>query len=284
VTMPIIDTHQHLWDLSRFKLPWLKGNAKLDRSFLMEDYRQATQGLDVVASVYMEVDVEPSQQAAEADYILDLIRRGGAPLVGAVISGRPAAEGFAAYLARYKDQPAIKGLRRVLHGNDTPQGHCLEKRFVDDIRSLGKNGLSFDLCMRPAELGDAARLIAACPDTSFILDHCGNPSVRAKDLSGWKADIGRIAEQQNVVCKVSGIIASTAPGPWKADDLAPFVNHVMDEFGPDRVVFGGDWPVCTLAATYREWLSALQSIVASRPQADQKKLFFDNAIRAYRLS
>ena len=138
--------------------------------------------------------------------------------------------------------------------------------------------------MRPAELGDAARLIDACPDTSFILDHCGNPIVRAKDPSGWKADIGRIAERKNVVCKVSGIIASTAPGPWKADDLAPFVNHVMDEFGPDRVVFGGDWPVCTLAATYREWLSALQSIVASRPQADQKKLFFDNAIRAYRLS
>ena len=109
VTMPIIDTHQHLWDLSRFRLPWLKGDAKLDRSFLMEDYRQATQGLDVVASVYMEVDVEPSQQMAEADYVVDLIRKGGTPMVGAVISGRPAADGFADYLARYKDQPAIKG-------------------------------------------------------------------------------------------------------------------------------------------------------------------------------
>src|SRR5437763_6586194 len=102
VTIPIVDTHQHLWDLSRFQLPWLKGAPKLDRSFLMEDYRQATAGLNVVASVYMEVDVKPSQQAAEADYVLDLIRRGGTPLVGAVISGPPAAEGFAAYLARYK--------------------------------------------------------------------------------------------------------------------------------------------------------------------------------------
>jgi predicted TIM-barrel fold metal-dependent hydrolase len=284
VTIPIVDTHQHLWDLARFQLPWLKGAPKLNRSFLMDDYRQATQGLNVVASVYMEVDVEPSQQVGEAEYVLDLIRRGGSPLVAAVISGRPASEGFAAYLARFKDQSAIKGLRRVLHAPDTPPGHCLEPRFVLGIRLLGKLGLSFDLCLRPAELGDARKLVDACPDTSFILDHCGNASVRAKDLSGWKSDIGRIAERPNVVCKVSGIVASAAPGPWTADDLAPIVNHVLDQFGPDRVVFGGDWPVCTLAATYRQWVESLRAIVSERPRAEQKKLFHDNAMRVYRLS
>jgi L-fuconolactonase len=283
-TMPIIDTHQHLWDVSRFTLRWLKGAPKLDRSFLMKDYRQATEGLNVVKSVYMEVDVDPAQQVAEADYVLDLIRRGAPPLVAVVIAGRPGSEGFAAYLARFQNQPAVKGLRRVLHGADTLPGHCLQNRFVDDIRLLGKKGLSFDLCMRPAELADAAKLIDACPDTSFILDHCGNASVRAKDLSGWKADIARIAERKNVVCKVSGIVASAAPGPWTADDLAPIVNHVLNEFGPDRVVFGGDWPVCTLAATYRQWVEALRQIVADRPQTTQKKLFHDNAIRVYRLS
>jgi L-fuconolactonase len=283
-TMPIIDTHQHLWDLSQFKLAWLAGAPKLNRSFLMEDYRKATAGLNIVKSVYMEVDVEPSQQGAEADFVLDLIRRRGSPMEGAVISGRPGRDGFAEYVARFKNQPAIKGLRRVLHAGDTPAGHCLEKRFIDDIRLLGKLGLSFDLCMRAAELSDAARLIDACPDTSFILDHCGNASVRATDLSGWKADIGRMARRKNVVGKVSGIVASAAPGPWTADDLAPIINHVLDEFGPDRVVFGGDWPVCTLAATYRQWLDALKTIVAHRPAADQKKLFHDNAIRVYRLS
>ncbi len=203
VTVPIVDTHQHLWDLTRFKLPWLKDAPKLDRSFVMDDYRQATEGLNVVKSVYMEVDVEPSQQEAEVDYVLDLIHRGGTPMVGAVVSGRPASEGFAVYLARFKDQPAIKGLRQVLHGADTPPGYCLDKRFIDGIRLLGKNGLSFDLCMRPAELGDAGKLIDACPDTSFILDHCGNASIRTKDLSGWKADIGRIAESEE--CGVQGL-------------------------------------------------------------------------------
>jgi L-fuconolactonase len=281
--MPIVDTHQHIWDLSRFKLPWLKGAPLLDRSFLAKDYRQATEGLNVVKSVYMEVDVEPSQQRAEADYVLDLIKAGETPLVAAVIALRPGSEGFADFVDSYRGTHAIKGLRRVLHGADTPPGHCVDARFVDDIRLLGKRGLSFDLCMRPAELGDAAKLIDACPETSFILDHCGNASLRAKDLSGWKTDIGRIAERKNVVCKVSGIVASAAPGPWSADDLAPIVNHVLDEFGPDRVVFGGDWPVCTLAATLRQWVTALQTIVANRPHGDQKKLFHDNAARVYRL-
>jgi L-fuconolactonase len=282
--MPIVDTHQHLWDLSRFKLPWLKAAPGLNRTFLAKDYRQAAEGLNVVKSVYMEVDVEPSQQSAEADHVLSLIEAGETPLVAAVIARRPASEGFADFIDRYRGQHAIKGLRRVLHGADTPAGHCLDRQFVDDIRLLGKKGLSFDLCMRPAELGDAAKLIDACPETSFILDHCGNASVHAKDLSGWKADIGRIAERKNVVCKVSGIVASAAPGPWSADDLAPIVNHVLDEFGPERVVFGGDWPVCTLAATLRQWVTALRAIVANRPAGDQKKLFYDNAIRVYRLA
>ena len=273
VTIPIIDTHQHLWDLSRFKLPWLKTAPKLNRSFVMDDYQKATDGLGVVKSVYMEVDV-----------VLDVIKRGGTPMVGAVVSGRPASEGFPAYLAHFKDQPAIKGLRQVLHGPDTPSGYCLDKRFIEGIRLLGKHGLSFDLCVRATDLGDTGKLIDACPDTGFILDHCGNASVRSKDLSGWKADISRIADRKNVVCKVSGIVASAEPDPWTADDLAPIINHVLGQFGPDRVVFGGDWPVCTLAASYRQWVEALRHIIAGRPLAEQKKLLHDNALKVYRLS
>lgn len=281
--MPIVDTHQHLWDLSRFRLPWLKGAPALNRSFLLEDYRRATEGLGVVASIYMEVDVEPAQQEAEADFVLELIHRGESPMVGAVISGRPESGGFATYLARYRDRPTLKGLRRVLHSADTPQGHCLDERFIAGIRLLGRMGLSFDLCMRPSELGDAVRLVDACPDTTFILDHCGNASVRARDLTAWKADIGRLAERKNVTCKVSGIVASAAPGRWTADDLAPIINHVRARFGPDRLVFGGDWPVCTLAATYRQWVETLRQIIADWPAAEQKKLFHDNAIQIYRI-
>lgn len=281
--VPIIDTHQHLWDLSRFRLAWLQGNTSLARSFLMDDYLQAAEGLGVVKTVYMEVDVEPAQQRAEADYVLDLCRRRVGPLAGAVISGRPISDGFREEMDRYKDEPAIKGLRQVLHGG-TPPGYCLDPKFIRGIRLLGERGLSFDLCMRPAELGDGARLVDACPGTSFILDHCGNPSVRAKDLSAWRADIARLAERKNVACKVSGIVASAAPGAWTPGDLAPVVNHVLSAFGPDRVVFGGDWPVCTRAATLRQWVEALREVVRDRPEAERRKLFHDNALRVYRLA
>jgi predicted TIM-barrel fold metal-dependent hydrolase len=277
----IIDTHQHLWDLTLFRLPWQKQNPKLARSFVTRDYLEATAGLNVVKSVYMEVDVDPSQQPAEADYVIAICQRGDTPMAAAVISGRPAEGGFRDYISRYRQSPFIKGVRQVLHVPETPPGYCLDERFVAGIRLLGSLGLSFDLCMRASDLGDAVKLIDACPDTRFILDHCGNASVGTKDLGPWRKDIEAVARRKNVICKVSGIVASAAPGPWTADDLAPIINHVLDTFGPDRVMFGGDWPVCTLAATYRQWVEALQSIVRTRSDADQRKLFHDNAAAFY---
>jgi predicted TIM-barrel fold metal-dependent hydrolase len=282
--IPIIDTHQHLWDLTIFRLPWQKENPKLARDFVIADYLEATAGLGVVKSIYMEVDVEPSQQPAEADYVIAICRHGDTPMAAAVISGRPASSGFKEYITRYKQSGFVKGVRQVLHVPGTPPGYCLDSQFVDGIRLLGALDLSFDLCMRSAELKDAVKLIDACPDTRFILDHCGNASVRARDLAPWRGDIEAIARRKNVVCKVSGIVASAAPGPWTADDLAPIVNHVLDTFGADRVMFGGDWPVCTLAASYRQWVEALRAIVGSRSETDQRKLFHDNAAAFYGLS
>jgi L-fuconolactonase len=281
--MPIVDTHQHLWDLDKFRLPWIEKGTVLARSYLPKDYAEATSGLNVVKSVYMEVDVDPKQQDAEAEYVIGLCEQGDV-MKAAVISGRPASEGFRDYIMKYKDSPYIKGVRQVLHGDSTPKGYCLDKQFVRSVRLLGEMGMSFDLCMRPAELPDAAKLIDECPDTRFILDHCGNAEVPQKDRTDWKRDMADVARRKNVVCKVSGIIASAKPGEWTADDLAPIVNHTLEVFGPDRVMFGGDWPVCTLAASYRQWVEALKSIVAERSMAEQRKLFHDNAVRFYGLS
>ncbi len=282
-SMPIIDTHQHLWDLSKQRLAWIGSAPGLNHDALPSDYAKATEGLNVVKAVYMEVDVIPAQQVEEAESVLALIRRKKSPTVAAVISGRPNSDGFSAYLKRFKESPEIKGVRQVLHSPDTPAGYCLDTAFVRGIQALGKVGLMFDLCVRAAELVDAAKLIDSCPDTSFILDHCGNADVLAKDRRGWKADIAEVAKRKNVVCKVSGIVASTKGEPWTPDDLAPIVNHVLDVFGPDRVMFGGDWPVCTLGATYKQWVEALRAIVKNRPDVEQRKLFHDNAVRVYGL-
>jgi predicted TIM-barrel fold metal-dependent hydrolase len=282
--LPIVDTHQHLWDLTKFRLPWLKEGDVFNKSHVMSDYLKATAGLNVVKTIYMEVDVAPEQQNEEAEYVIGLCQRADNPMVAAVISGRPASDAFPKYIRQYKDSAVIKGVRQVLHAESTPPGTCLDEKFIKGVRLLGELGKSFDLCMRGKELPDAAKLIDACPDTRFILDHCGNPDVHAKDPTQWQKGIAEVAKRKHVVCKVSGIVASWEPGKWTADDLAPYVKHTMEVFGPDRVMFGGDWPVCTKAATYKQWVEALKSIVADRNEEEQKKLFADNAVRFYGLS
>jgi len=281
--MPIVDTHLHLWDLDRFRLPWIQKGSPLARSFVMKDFLTASENLNVVNAVYMEVDVEPGQHRAEAEYVLDICRQNKTPLRAAVIGGRPAADDFRKYLESFKGDQYLKGVRQVLHNDGTPAGYCLATNFVRGVRILGEMNLSFDLCLRSTDLGDGIKIAETCPSTRFILDHCGNMNVQAKDRTQWQRDMERLGGVKNVVCKVSGIVASARPEKWTADDLAPIINHTLSCFGPDRVMFGGDWPVCTLASTYRQWVQALQSIVRQRPAEEQRKLFHDNAARFYGL-
>ena len=296
--LPIVDTHQHLWDLTKFRLAWLDGTPALKKSFVTEDFRAATRGLNVVKAVYMEVDVDPSQQVAEAEHVIALSRSSAHPTVAAVISGRPASEQFKAYITRFKDTPEIKGVRQVLQGSATPQGYCLGVTFMRSVQLLGELGKSFDLCMRPAELSDGVMLADACPDTRFIVDHCGNADPTAflparrrpadsdpwHEAHSWRRDMASLAQRKNVVCKISGIVARAVKGSWGPADLAPIINHCLDVFGPDRVMFGGDWPVCTLVASYREWVEALEEVIADRTEAEQRKLLADNAVRFYGLA
>jgi predicted TIM-barrel fold metal-dependent hydrolase len=294
--LPLVDTHQHLWDVTKFKLPWLPKEGVLARSYVMDDYRAAIAGTGIERSVYMEVDVAPEQQVAEAEHLIAICKSGTAPTVGAVVSGRPGNEdAFRNYIAQFKDAPQIKGIRQVLHGDSTPAGYCLADGYVRSIQFLGEHGLSFDLCLRPNDLADGAKLADKCPNTRLILDHCGNADPKAwmtaarrgdqkpdHEVEAWKKSISEIAKRKNTLCKISGIIARVTK-EWSADDLAPIVNHCLDSFGPDRVIFGSDWPVCLLGAPLKEWTTALRQIVAGRPVEEQKKLFSANAEKYYRL-
>lgn len=280
---PIIDTHQHLWDRKKLQLDWIAKGSVLDRDFLPADYAKATAGLGVVQAIYMEVDVTPAQQTLEAKEITALCRSGNGPTRAAIISGRPASETFAEYLDQFKNIREIKGLRQVLHASTTPAGYCLSPEFIQGIRELAKRGLSFDLCMRSPELADGVKLAKACPETRFILDHCGNPDVKQKPSAQWLRAIESLAALPNVAGKISGVIAGSDPAKPAVDQLAPFVNHMWNSFGPDRVVFGGDWPVCLLGGSYAKWVETLREIARDRSKADQQKLFHDNALRVYQL-
>ena len=284
--LPIVDTHQHLWDLAVLRLPWLKSAGKLNRSFLTKDYLEATRGLNVVKAVYMEVAVDASCLVAEAEYVIGLCRRNDNPTVAAVIGGRPASEDFEKYITRFKDSPYVKGVRHILPGSKAEQGLWAEKTFIGGIRLLGELGMSFDLCMPPARLPDAAKLVDRCPHTRFILDHCGNadPKASRQELEPWRRNVSALARRKNVLCKISGIVASAPKDSWTADDLAPIINHCLEVFGPDRLMFASDWPVCTRAATLRQWVEALKQIVRSRTEPEQRKLFCDNAVRFYGLT
>jgi L-fuconolactonase len=287
--LPIVDTHVHLWDLSKLRLPWMslpKGRT-LARNYLLKDYDAATAGANVVKTVYMEANCDPRQHAAEAEYVINLCRQPASRMQGAVIGGSVNGERFADYIKEYAQNPYVKGVRMVLHDPDRPKGMCLARQFVENIQLLGQLGLCFDLCMRPAEMIDAVRLIEKCPHTRFVIDHCGNWDVQSTDGNArreWERSMRAAAEHSNVVCKISGILATARVGKWKPADLEPTVNFCLDTFGERRVLFGGDWPVCTLTGTWRRWLEAMESIVARRSPEFRRRLFHDNAVQFYKLA
>jgi predicted TIM-barrel fold metal-dependent hydrolase len=273
--------------LGKLRLPWLKGAGELNRSFVMKDYLEAAAGLNVVKAVYMEVDVAPENELAEAEYVVDLCQRKGNPTCAAVIGGRVTEPGFKGYITRFRGSPWVKGVRQIIG----KPGQCLEDAFVKGTRLLGELDMSFDICTSPALLADAAKLVEACPDTRFVVDHCGNVPPKALLPGGdkavadaWRRDMANLAKAgDRLICKLSGIVASLPKGKWTPDDLAPVISACIDTFGPDRCAWASDWPVCTRGATLREWLTAFRQIIASRPEAEQRRLLHDNAVRFYNL-
>ena len=298
--IPVVDTHQHLWDLNVLSLPWLDGVPELASEHVMSTYAAASEGFEVAKTVYMEVDVSLDQIETERDYVFGLCDADDNPMAGATLRGRPGEEGFADWVNSLANDSRAKGFRQVIHSPDVASDYCLQTPFVNDVRLLGDLNKHFDLCMRPADIGAAVTLAEQCPDTRLVLDHCGNahPEIVNGSLSPndydrndvywheadrWKRDMEALGKLDNVVCKISGVIARLPEGKNAADCLADTVNHCLDTFPSDRVVFGSDWPVCTLGAPYRVWREGLGEIIASRPEEDQRKLLHDNAVAFYGL-
>ena len=279
--MKIVDTHQHLWDKKLFHYAWLEPLQKLDRSFRLSDYRDATSGLEIDKTVFVECDVDESQMMDEALHVLRVADDFGSRIAGIVASGRPEHDGFKAHLDALAAHPKVKGLRRILHTSPNEVG--LGERFIENVSRLKEYGLSFDICVLARQLAVAINLVSKCPDVAFILDHCGVPDVKGQSLHPWRDRILELSKFPNVTCKISGLVAYADPANWKAEDLRPFVEHVIESFGWDRVMFGSDWPVCNLTASYTKWVETLLVLTSSAGQANQRKLFRENAIRTYRL-
>jgi len=281
--LPIVDAHVHLWNPGQFSMPWLVDIPLLNRPYGPQDYREQTQSLHIIAMVYVEVGVEPQEALREARYVTDLARE--EPRLQAIVAAAPVERG-AAVRAHLESlvaiSPLIKGVRRNLQ-DETEPDFCLRPDFVAGVRLLAEYNLSFDLCIRHWQLPGVIELVRRCPHTAFILDHLGKPDIKQQQLDPWWANLHKLAELPNVVCKISGIVTEANHERWQPADLEPFVNGALDAFGEERILFGGDWPVMLLASQYGRWYETLEALTAHLPLPARRKLWAENAQRFYRL-
>lgn len=274
--MRIVDTHLHLVHMDRFTYPWLGGAGALNRAWPAEAYAVEAKKLGIEAALHMEVDVAEADMEAETHYALEVH-----PLVvGAIAACRPESPDFPAYLDRLAELKGVKGLRRILH--TSPDQLSRGQMFRLNLRRLADKQLPFDLCVLSKQLPVGRELVESCPDVQFVLDHCGVPDVAAKALDPWRRDITALAALPNVAAKISGIVAYAGPD-WTTAELRPFVEHIIESFGWDRVVWGSDYPVLTLTADLARWVAATREIVAGASPDEQAKLFHRNAERIYRV-
>jgi predicted TIM-barrel fold metal-dependent hydrolase len=277
----IIDTHLHLIDRAALAYPWLSGVPALDRDFLYETYATEAKRCGIAAALHMEVDVDPKEIEAEIGYIQGLSKQPGNLITGAIAACRPEEAGFAAYVERQQANPFVKGFRRVLHvvPDDVSEGAL----FRENIKRLGETGLSFDLCVLPHQIPNAIALADLAPDVQFILDHCGVPAIASGTVQPWRDNMTEIAKRPNVTAKMSGVVAYAEAESWSVETLRPYVEHTITQFGWDRVVWGSDWPVCTLGGGLSTWMAATHALLAGCSQTERDQLLSGNAKRIWRL-
>ncbi len=252
-----IDSHVHLWDPGRMDYPWLAG-TELERKFGVEDLRDTTRD-DIAAFVVVQGDCVPQQGLAEVDWISEQMRERGTPC--GIVAFAPVELGpdVRPYYQSLRGMPHVVGVRRLLQ--DLPPGFALESQFVTGLELLGQVGLPFDVCVRATQLPEVLELVRRVPTVDFVLDHLGKPRVGRADGGrcddGWRDDLTSLAQQPNVVCKLSGLTTETGGEPWSTELVRPYLDHAIDAFGPARCLFGSDWPVLTTAGTYQGWLNAV---------------------------
>jgi L-fuconolactonase len=281
----IVDAHIHLWDLSQFPVPWIAGNPILNKSYVLQDYKDQSAGLGVGAIVYVQAAVANEYSLLEADYIADLAAVD--PLVQGMVAYAPLEYGdqVRVYLDSLMSRgPIIKGIRRGLP--DPADSKFDMDRFIQGIRILPEYGLSFDVLGKgTAHLAMAITIAQRAPDTNLMLDHLLKPDIKQHTLDPWRAQMTQLAAFPNVSTKISGIATEADLMNWTAEDLKPYVDHALSAFGEDRVVFGGDWPpLLTANSTYARWVQTLDDLTSGMGAAGQRKLFGDNARSFYRLT
>lgn len=272
-----IDAHQHFWRYTPREYGWIGASmAALQRDFLPSDLQPllAENGIDACIAVQArQVDIETSwllELAAEHAWIAGVV--GWVDLCSADAGQR---------IELAARDPRLVGLRHVVQ--DEPDGFLLREDFRRGLGKLARHGLVYDILISARQLPDAIELARRCPAQPFVLDHLGKPAVSRRQREPWSAQLRALAAQPNVACKLSGLVTEADWNAWRPADLAPFLDTALEVFGVERVMFGSDWPVCTLAASFGRWREHFEGWSSTLTLAERETVFGGTAQRIYGL-
>ncbi|MGB0372743.1 MAG: amidohydrolase family protein [Opitutales bacterium] len=284
--MEKVDTHLHLLYPENFKYSWTEGFPALQKAFTIEDFQELAQPCSIQKAVFMEVDVDAGHEVNEARFFIEKALQPESPIAGAIAKLEPAQSDFQEQLETILTDK-LKGIRRVLHV--APDELSTTPIFRENVASLAKYDLSFDICVRQDQLHLACELVHACPNTRFIIDHCGNPDLNAH-LSGdkdsrtqWKHGLANLAGCENTICKFSALGTFVEPSQRNAESLRSHFDELLETFGPHRLVWGSDWPVCNLGAGVIDWSSLSEELTSQLSFDEQTMIFTKNAHTVYSL-
>ena len=280
----VIDTHVHLWDLERAPYAWLDGSPAIRKTYGLAEFSAATAEADVQRLVFVECtgSFDDAASQREVAWVSGLAEKDAR--IQGIVAHASLEKGYKdrAHLTWLAQQPLVKGVRRLLQSEADPN-FCLQPAFLDGVRSLAEYSFTFDVCIFHDQLPSVIRLVEACPDVRFVLDHLGKPPVREGQMEPWKTHLAELASYPNIVCKISGLLTEADPDAWTPTDVRPYLTHAFDVFGFNRVLYGSDWPVLRLAADYEAWLRLVQETVQNASKQDQQNLFSANAQKVYRV-
>jgi L-fuconolactonase len=283
INTPLIDAHIHLWDLNHLDYPWVEQHPVLNRTFLLKDYDNARSGADVEAMVFVQCECIPEQHLEELAWVQSI--SDADPRLKGIIPWAPLENGEAVgeELARIARDPRVKGVRRIIEFEADPD-FCIQPGFMRGVQLLGENGLHCELTIAPEHFPNVMKVVEQAPDTRFILDHVGSPHIAKRELYPWKEYIKAFAASGPHMCKFSNLVCNADLENWTIDDLHPFADTVIEAFGPERLIWGSDWPHALRASGWTRWLETADALTANLSPDDRKRIFHDNAVTFYRLA
>jgi len=273
-----IDAHHHLWRYSREEYEWIDDSmAMLRRDFLPQDLSAEIQS----ASVDGAIAVQARQTLEETRWLLDLADKNDQ--IHGVVGWAPIAdENFLEVLEVFSAHPRLKGLRHVVQA-EPDENFLLREDFNRGIRTLRGTGLVYDMLIYERHLPQTIQFVDRHPEQAFVLDHIAKPRIREGVLEPWSTQIRELARRENVSCKLSGIVTEADWKQWNLESLRPYLDTVMEVFGPQRILAGSDWPVCLVACGYAQWFGLLDQYLAGFTESERDAILGGNAERAYRL-